>query len=287
MFSLDMGALVAGAKYRGEFEDASRRADEVKKSEGKIILFIDELHTIVGAGQAEGAMDAGNMLKPMLARGELHCIGATTLDEYRKYIEKDAALERRFQPVMVGEPTVEDTISILRGLKERYEVHHGVTINDARSWPPQRCPTAISPTVSCPTRPSTWWTRPAPCAWRSTRMPEEMDDLQRTASPSCRSRRGAEEGDDESLQGAPAKLRKNGRLPARRVRSMKARWRTRRTPSADVQKLERDRRAREIERPRAKATGKAPSSVRRAPSCRSSWKPSEDRGREEAGRHAA
>ena len=131
IFSLDMGALVAGAKYRGEFEERLKSVlNEVKKSEGKIILFIDELHTIVGAGKTDGAMDAGNLLKPMLARGELHCIGATTLDEYREYIEKDPALERRFQPVMVSEPTVEDTISILRGLKERYEVYHGVKIQD-------------------------------------------------------------------------------------------------------------------------------------------------------------
>ncbi|MDY2629157.1 MAG: ATP-dependent chaperone ClpB [Lachnospiraceae bacterium] len=132
IFSLDMGALVAGAKYRGEFEERLKAVlEEVRKSEGRIILFIDELHTIVGAGKSDGAMDAGNMLKPMLARGELHCIGATTLDEYRKYIEKDAALERRFQPVTVDEPTVEDTISILRGIKDRYEVYHGVKITDA------------------------------------------------------------------------------------------------------------------------------------------------------------
>ena len=132
LFSLDMGALVAGAKYRGEFEERLKAVlEEVKKSDGQIILFIDELHTIVGAGKTEGSMDAGNMLKPMLARGELHCIGATTLDEYRKYIEKDAALERRFQPVMVDEPTVEDTISILRGIKDRYEVFHGVKITDS------------------------------------------------------------------------------------------------------------------------------------------------------------
>ena len=132
IFSLDMGALIAGAKYRGEFEERLKAVlEEVKKSEGGILLFIDELHNIVGAGKTEGSMDAGNLLKPMLARGELHCIGATTLDEYRKYIEKDAALERRFQPVLVDEPTVEDTIAILRGLKERYEVYHGVRIHDS------------------------------------------------------------------------------------------------------------------------------------------------------------
>ena len=131
IFSLDMGSLIAGAKYRGEFEERLKAVlEEIRRSEGKILLFIDELHTIVGAGKTEGSMDAGNLLKPMLARGELHCIGATTLDEYRKYIEKDAALERRFQPVQVDEPTVEDTISILRGLKERYEVYHGVRIHD-------------------------------------------------------------------------------------------------------------------------------------------------------------
>lgn len=123
IFSLDMGALIAGAKYQGEFEERLKAVlQEIKKSDGKIIMFIDELHTIVGAGKGQGAMDAGNLLKPMLARGELHCIGATTLNEYRQYIEKDAALERRFQPVMVNEPTVEDTITILRGLKERYEL---------------------------------------------------------------------------------------------------------------------------------------------------------------------
>ena len=132
MISLDIGALLAGAKYRGEFEERLKAVlKEIKDARGEVILFIDELHTIVGAGAAEGAVDAANMLKPMLARGELRAVGATTLDEYRKHIEKDAALERRFQPVMVGEPSVEDTIAILRGLKERYEVHHGVRIQDS------------------------------------------------------------------------------------------------------------------------------------------------------------
>ncbi len=190
VFSLDMGALVAGAKYRGEFEERLKSVlNEVKKSEGKIILFIDELHTIVGAGKTDGAMDAGNLLKPMLARGELHCIGATTLDEYRQYIEKDPALERRFQPVQVDEPTVEDTISILRGLKERYEVFHGVKINDS----------ALIAAATLSDRYITDRFLPdkaidlvdEACAMIKTEMdsmPSEMDDLA-TASPSCRSSR--------------------------------------------------------------------------------------------------
>ncbi len=160
--SLDMGALIAGAKYRGEFEERLKAVlKEVQEAAGEIILFIDELHTVVGAGKAEGSMDAGNLLKPMLARGELHCIGATTLDEYRKYIEKDAALERRFQPVLVDQPSVEDTISILRGLQGALRgaprrAHQGRRAGGRR----RAFATATSPTASCPTRPSTWWTKP-------------------------------------------------------------------------------------------------------------------------------
>ena len=170
--ALDMGALIAGAKYRGEFEERLKAVlKEVQESQGQIILFIDELHTVVGAGKAEGAMDAGNLLKPMLARGELHCIGATTLDEYRKHIEKDAALERRFQPVIVDQPSVEDTISILRGLQGALRDPSRRRASRTRPWWRRRCcPTATSATASCRTRPSTWWTRRRPsCAPRSTR----------------------------------------------------------------------------------------------------------------------
>jgi len=170
LIALDLGSMLAGAKYRGEFEERLKAVlNEIKASDGQVITFIDELHTVVGAGRADGAMDAGNMLKPMLARGELRMVGATTLDEYRERIEKDPALERRFQQVLVGEPSVEDTIAILRGLKGRYEAHHKVQISTLPSSRRPRCPTGTSPPGSCQTRPSTWSTRPPPgCGWRST-----------------------------------------------------------------------------------------------------------------------
>ena len=171
VWALDIGALLAGSKYRGEFEERLKAVlEEIRNAAGQIVLFIDELHTIVGAGAAEGAVDAANLLKPMLARGELRAVGATTLDEYRKHVEKDAALERRFQPIFVGEPSVDATIAILRGLKERYEAHHGVRIRDAALSPRPSFPIATSPTANCRTRRSTSSTkRGRACAWRSTR----------------------------------------------------------------------------------------------------------------------
>ncbi len=191
LMSLDMGALIAGAKYRGEFEERLKAVlQEVTSSDGGVILFIDEMHTLVGAGKADGAMDASNLLKPALARGELHCVGATTLDEYRKHVEKDAALARRFQPVFVDEPTVEDTISILRGLKEKYEQHHRVRITDSALVASRRSRTATSPTASCPTRRSTSWTRRRPgCACRSTPSPRNSTRSTARSSGSRSSRR--------------------------------------------------------------------------------------------------
>ena len=184
VWALDIGSLLAGSKYRGEFEERLKAVlKEIKSAAGEIILFIDELHTIVGAGAAEGAVDAGNMLKPMLARGELRAVGATTLDEYRKHIEKDAALERRFQPVLVGEPTVADTIAILRGLKERYEAHHGVRIRDAALTAAAVLSDRYITDRFLPTRRSTSSTRRRPgCGWRSTRSPIELDEADRRVS---------------------------------------------------------------------------------------------------------
>ena len=208
--ALDLGAMVAGSKYRGEFEDRLKAVlKEIADAEGQIIVFIDELHTIVGAGAAEGAMDAGNMLKPMLARGELRAVGATTLDEYRKHIEKDAALERRFQPVFVGEPSVEDTIAILRGLKERYEVHHGSGSRTPRWSPPRPSVTATSPTGSSPTRRSTWSTRRRRgSGWRST---PSRSRSTRSTGTSCSSRSSS-----QSLEG---RRRPRHRRPPRATRA--------------------------------------------------------------------
>ena len=239
IFSLDMGALIAGAKYRGEFEERLKAVlEEVRKSEGGIILFIDELHTIVGAGKTEGSMDAGNLLKPMLARGELHCIGATTLDEYRKYIEKDAALERRFQPVQVDEPTVEDTISILRGLKERYEVYHGVRIHD----------NALVAAATLSNRYITDRFLPdkaidlvdEACAQIRTEidsMPEELDGIRRKVMQLEIEEMALKKEDDQLSQDRLAKLREELANLKDKFNEMKARWESEKNSVDEVKKL--------------------------------------------------
>ena len=242
IFSLDMGSLVAGAKYRGEFEERLKAVlNEVKKAEGKIILFIDELHTIVGAGKTEGSMDAGNLLKPMLARGELHCIGATTLDEYRKYIEKDAALERRFQPVMVDEPTVEDTISILRGLKERYEIFHGVRIHD----------NALVAAATLSHRYITDRFLPdkaidlvdEACAMIRTEidsMPSELDDLRRDIMQLEIEEMSLKKEDDKLSKERLEKLTAELAEKKEKFNEMKARWDSEKQATENVKKLKAD-----------------------------------------------
>ncbi len=242
LFSLDMGSLVAGAKYRGEFEERLKAVlQEIKKSEGKIILFIDELHLIVGAGKTDGAMDAGNILKPMLARGELHCIGATTLNEYRQYIEKDAALERRFQPVLVGEPTVEDTISILRGLKERYEVFHGVKIQD----------TALIAAATLSNRYISDRFLPdkaidlvdEACALIKTEMesmPTELDDLSRRIMQHEIEEAALTKENDALSQEHLAEIRKELSDMREQFKEMKARWENERSSITRLQDLRKE-----------------------------------------------
>ena len=242
IFSLDMGALIAGAKYRGEFEERLKAVlEEIRRSEGRIILFIDELHSIVGAGKTEGSMDAGNLLKPMLARGELHCIGATTLDEYRKYIEKDAALERRFQPVMVNEPTVEDTISILRGLKERYEIFHGVRIHD----------NALVAAATLSNRYITDRFLPdkaidlvdEACALIRTEidsMPSELDDLRRKIMQLEIEEMALKKEDDQLSKDRLAKLSQELAELKDKFNAMKSRWEAERGSVDEVKKIKGD-----------------------------------------------
>jgi ATP-dependent Clp protease ATP-binding subunit ClpB len=209
LMALDMGALIAGAKYRGEFEERLKAVlNEVTAAAGEIILFIDEMHTLVGAGKADGAMDAANLIKPALARGELHCVGATTLDEYRKHVEKDAALARRFQPLMVEEPTVEDTISILRGIKEKYELHHGVRISDAALVAAATLSHRYITDRFLPDKAIDLWTRRrAGCGWRWTASPRSWT---RSTARSCRSRsrpRRCAEGRRQGLEGPAGEAR--------------------------------------------------------------------------------
>ena len=239
IFSLDMGALIAGAKYRGEFEERLKAVlQEIKKSDGKILLFIDELHTIVGAGKTEGSMDAGNLLKPMLARGELHCIGATTLDEYRKYIEKDAALERRFQPVMVDEPTVEDTISILRGLKERYEIFHGVRIHDNALVAAATLSNRYISDRFLPDKAIDLVDEA--CAMIRTEidsMPSELDDVRRRIMQLEIEEMALKKEDDQLSRDRLAKLTKELAEEKDRFNAMKSRWESDKQSVDEVKKI--------------------------------------------------
>ncbi len=239
IFSLDMGALVAGAKYRGEFEERLKAVlNDIKSSDGKIILFIDELHTIVGAGKTEGSMDAGNLLKPMLARGELHCIGATTLNEYRKYIEKDAALERRFQPVMVSEPTVEDTISILRGLKERYEVYHGVKIQDQALIAAATLSNRYISDRFLPDKAIDLVDEA--CATIRTEMdsmPQELDDIRRHIMQHEIEEAALKKEDDQISQERLRTIEKELADMREQFNAMKARWENEKNAISKVQKL--------------------------------------------------
>ena len=242
IFSLDMGALVAGAKYRGEFEERLKAVlAEIKKSEGRIILFIDELHTIVGAGKTEGSMDAGNLLKPMLARGELHCVGATTLDEYRQYIEKDAALERRFQPVMVDEPSVEDTIAILRGLKERYEIYHGVKIQDNALIAAATLSNRYISDRFLPDKAIDLVDEA--CAMIRTEMdsmPVELDDLSRKMIQHEITQAALRKEDDKLSQEQLEKVTKELAEMKEQFNSMKAQWENEKNAISKVQKLRED-----------------------------------------------
>jgi ATP-dependent Clp protease ATP-binding subunit ClpB len=252
LISLDIGALIAGAKYRGEFEDRLKSVlREVSEANGQVILFIDELHTIVGAGAAEGAADAANMLKPALARGELRCIGATTLDEYRKHVEKDAALERRFQPVFVGEPSVEDTISILRGLKERYEVHHGVRIHDAALVAASTLSDRYISDRFLPDKAIDLMDEAASrVRVQIDSMPEELDQLERKRIQLEVERQALENESDEESKHRLSAVKKEIADLQERGGSMKARWENERAAISRIRELkeERENLAAELER---------------------------------------